>query len=386
MSRQSATESSRGLRRERVLASPQRDPQSGRFRNISGLGPNLQGNSLPVIGEYFFGGNKARVPEAPLPLERPHELWTRAPESGLRVTWLGHSTLLLEMDGLRILTDPVFGERASPVSFAGPKRFHPTPSTIAELLPIDVVLLSHDHYDHLCSSSVRELAKLNVPFVTALGVGGRLEDHGVRPELVSELDWHEHVTVGKKDGRGVRFTATPAQHFSGRGLGDRNTTLWASWVLETERHRIFFSGDTGLFPELSDIGKSYGPFDLVLLEIGAFHPSWGHIHLGPENAHRAYQLLGGAGLLMPVHWGTFNLALHAWDEPAETLLTLAERHGTRLFLPRLGGPTEPARVEQVVPWWREVGSVRASGGGSRAPAAADSPSAAPAAASGQAPQ
>ncbi len=365
---------SQGLRRERIVASPQRDPKSGRFRNISGLGPELQGDKLPVIGEYFFGGSEHRFPPAALPLERPHELWTRAPESGLRVTWLGHSTLLLEVDGLRILTDPVFGKRASPVQFAGPKRFHPPPASIAELPPIDVVLLSHDHYDHLCSSSVRELAKLDVPFVTALGVGGRLEDHGVRPERVHELDWHEHVTVGAQAGRGARFTATPAQHFSGRGLGDRNTTLWASWVIETERHKVFFSGDTGLFPELSDIGKKYGPFDLVLLEIGAFHPSWGHIHLGPENALKAFHLLGGSGpsergLFMPVHWGTFNLGLHAWDEPAETLVRLAHEQSTRLFLPRLGAPTEPSRIERVLPWWREVGQEPAPAPG-QAPQAA----------------
>ncbi len=344
----------RGLRLERSLSSAQFE--DGRFRNLNPVTPGSP--SLPVIGEYFFGGGE-RVPRAPLPLESPFERWATAPESGFRVTWLGHSTLLLEMGGLRILTDPVFGERASPFSFAGPRRFHAVPATIAQLPPIDFVLLSHDHYDHLCTTSVRELAKLGVPFVTSLGVGGRLEELGVQPELIHELDWHEHVTLSVPKGptapthRGVRFTATPAQHFSGRGLTDRNSTLWSSWVIETQKHRIFFSGDTGLFPELADIGQKYGPFDLVLLEIGAFHPAWGTIHLGPENALRAHELLGG-GLLMPVHWGTFNLAMHDWDEPGETLVRLADERGTRLFLPRLGGPSEPARAERTLPWWREV--------------------------------
>ena len=313
--------------------------------------------SLPVLGEFFFGGGE-RVPNAPLPVESPLERWQAAPASGLRVTWLGHSTLLLELNGLRILTDPVFGERVSPVSFAGPRRFHAPPATIAQLPPLDFVLLSHDHYDHLCTRSVRELARLGVPFVTALGVGARLEDLGVLPELISELDWHEQVTLVARNRPGaadreVRFTATPSQHFSGRGLTDRNATLWASWVIDTGRQRVFFSGDTGLFPELSDVGKSHGPFDLVLLEIGAFHPSWGDIHLGPENALRAHELLGG-GLLMPIHWGTFSLALHDWDEPGETLVRLAEAQGTKLFLPRLGAPTEPAHTPRDEPWWREV--------------------------------
>jgi L-ascorbate metabolism protein UlaG (beta-lactamase superfamily) len=256
--------------------------------------------------------------------------------------------VLLEVDGLRILTDPVFGERASPVSFMGPRRFHPVPAPISALPKLDVVLLSHDHYDHLCHTSIATLAALDVPFVTALGVGARLEACGVRAERIHELDWHDRINLP-----GVRFTATPAQHFSGRGMSDRNSTLWASWVIETETQRIFFSGDTGLFPELTDIGKRHGPFDLVMLEIGAFHPAWSDIHLGPENAQRAHEMLGGKRLL-PVHWGTFNLAMHDWNEPAETLFTNAANSGTDLLLPRLGLPTEPARDEHHAPWWREL--------------------------------
>jgi L-ascorbate metabolism protein UlaG (beta-lactamase superfamily) len=170
----------------------------------------------------------------------------------------------------------------------------------------------------------------------------------VAPELITELDWWEQATVGP-----VSFTAAPAQHFSGRGLGDRNTTLWSSWVLRTDRHRVFFSGDTGLTTEFEEIRQRLGPFDLVMLEVGAFHPSWGGIHLGPENALKAHAMLGG-GTLMPVHWGTFNLALHAWDEPAETLLRLATEQRVRLFTPRLGAALEPANVEHPTLWWREV--------------------------------
>lgn len=338
----------RGLRLERAQASPQfRD---GTFHNTSGLGAGLKSNPLPIFGELFFG-RRARVPHAALPVESPLETWA-APvsSSGLRVTWLGHSTVLLEVDGFRVLTDPVFGERASPVSFAGAKRFHPPPASIAELPRLDAVLLSHDHYDHLCASSMRELAKLGVPIVTSLGVGARLEALGFAPERIAELDWWETHTL---PGGELAFSATPAQHFSGRSLTDRNRTLWSSWVITTANRRIFFSGDTGLTQEFAAVRERFGALDLALIEIGAWNAAWGDIHLGPAGALSAFELLGG-GTLMPVHWGTFDLALHAWDEPAETLLTLAERQGVRVLTPRLGRPFEPAHVEKPDPWWRAV--------------------------------
>jgi L-ascorbate metabolism protein UlaG (beta-lactamase superfamily) len=216
------------------------------------------------------------------------------------------------------------------------------------LPPLDVVLLSHDHFDHLCRPTIEALARTRVPFVTALGVGEHLERFGVAPDQISELDWNESTEVG-----GIRFTATPAQHFSGRGLTSRNRTLWASWVLRSERRKVFFSGDTGLTRQFEEIGRTQGPFDLVMLEIGAFHPAWGTIHLGPENALTAFSMLGG-GTLLPVHWGTFDLATHGWDEPAETLLTLAADRGARIVTPRLGAAFEPEQVDGPVPWWRAV--------------------------------
>jgi L-ascorbate metabolism protein UlaG (beta-lactamase superfamily) len=337
-----------GLRLERARAS--RQFKDGTFHNTAPVGAGLHGNVLATMGEFFFGG-RARVPTGPLPVESPLVAWAEpVSSSGLRVTWLGHSTLLLEVDGLRVLTDPVFGERASPVSFAGAKRFHPTPVRIAELPKLDAILLSHDHYDHLCAASMRELARLDVPIVTSLGVGARLEALGFAPERVSELDWWETLTL---PGGKLAFSATPAQHFSGRSLTDRNRTLWSSWVISTENRRLFFSGDTGLTPEFGEIRERFGAFDLVMLEIGAWHPAWGDIHLGPENALSAFELLGG-GTLLPVHWGTFDLALHAWDEPAETLLGLAASRGARVVTPLIGRPFEPAHVEAPNAWWRAV--------------------------------
>jgi L-ascorbate metabolism protein UlaG (beta-lactamase superfamily) len=182
-------------------------------------------------------------------------------------------------------------------------------------------------------------------------VGVHLVALGVDPTIITELDWGERASVGP-----VTFFATPAQHFSGRGLGNRNSTLWSSWVIATDVARVFFSGDTGLTDAFVEIGKQHGPFDLVMLEIGAFHPSWGTIHLGPENALTAHQMLGG-GTLMPVHWSTFNLAFHAWDDPGEKLFELAKQSDVSLFLPKLGEVLEPTRVERALPWWRGLARV-----------------------------
>jgi len=340
-----------GLRRERVIASPQF--HDGTFHNPVGDHRPVQGGALPMLGELVFGGQQRRPP-GPLPLVRPHETWARPPATGFRTTWLGHSTVLLELDGRRVLTDPVFGKRASPIGFVGPKRFHPVPVELTELPPIDVVLLSHDHFDHLDRPTMIALAKTGVPVVTALGVGVHLEKYGFAAAQVTELDWGESARVG-----GVDFIATPAQHFSGRSLTTRNKTLWASWVIRGANHSVFFSGDSGLTPQFAEIGAAYGPFDLVMLEIGAYHPSWGTIHLGPANALEAFAMLG-SGTLLPVHWGTFSLGFHAWDAPGEELIALATQRRARIVTPRLGAAFELAHVDGPQPWWREVPGWRPS--------------------------
>jgi L-ascorbate metabolism protein UlaG (beta-lactamase superfamily) len=336
----------KGKRLERMQASPRY--ADGAFHNTRAVTPGLKkGTAGPTISEFLCGGQR-RTPPGPLPAMNPLEPWARRPETPLRATWLGHSTVLLEMDGLRVLTDPVWGERASPVGFAGPKRFQAVPVPIGALPPLDAVVISHDHYDHLDYPTILELARLEVPFITSLGVGAHLEAWGVPAVRITELDWWERAELG-----GLSITAAPSQHFSGRGLGTRNTTLWSSLALRTDRAAVFFSGDTGLTPEYSTIKERLGPFDLVMLEVGAFHPAWGDIHLGPENALKAASLLGGARFL-PVHWGTFNLAMHAWDEPAETLVKLAPEYGAELMMPLLGEPIEPLHAGAIDAWWRPL--------------------------------
>jgi L-ascorbate metabolism protein UlaG (beta-lactamase superfamily) len=340
-----------GARLERIEASPRW--AGDQFRNVQPIIPGLRdpNASMPTLGEFLCGGER-RVPRGPLPSTNPLDAWAGPPASGLRATWLGHSTVLLEIDGLRVLTDPVWGPRASPSRLAGPKRFQPVPVRLRAMPPVDLVIVSHDHYDHLDYPTILELAKLQVPFVTSLGVGAHLEAWGVQPERIVELDWWESHRLPNT---GLTVTAAPSQHFSGRSLKDRNATLWSSLVIRSQRHGVFFSGDTGLTTEYQTIRERLGPFDLVMLEVGAFHPAWGDIHLGPEHALEALALLGG-GPFLPVHWGTFSLAMHAWDQPAEALLALGPKVGAQLVMPRLGEPVEPAHAESVKPWWRIVDS------------------------------
>jgi L-ascorbate metabolism protein UlaG (beta-lactamase superfamily) len=340
-----------GARLERMKASPLW--AGDRFQNIHPVLPNLRDPTVPMpsLKDFLCGGER-RVPRAPLPSMSPLDAWAHKPQSGLRVTWLGHSTMLIEIDGVRILTDPVWGPRASPSAIVGPKRFQAVPISLREMPPVDVVIVSHDHYDHLDYPTIRALAKTRVPFVASLGVGAHLEYWGVPPERIVELDWWESHTLPNTD---VVLTAAPSQHFSGRGLKDRNSALWSSFAMRSPRHCVFFSGDTGLTTEYRSIRERLGPFDLVMLEIGAFYPAWGDMHLGPDNAVKAHAMLGGA--FMPVHWGTFSLAMHAWDQPAERLLELVPHADAELLMPILGQPVEPAHAQIVKPWWREVDNV-----------------------------
>jgi L-ascorbate metabolism protein UlaG (beta-lactamase superfamily) len=290
-----------------------------------------------------------RMPRTPVgPFRTDAGVYATPPASGLRVTWFGHSALLMEIDGVRLLVDPVWEERASPFQWMGPKRFFPPTLRMEDLPALDVILISHNHYDHLGANTLRKLAKLpaasNATWVTSLGVGAMLRKLGVAAQQIQELDWTQSAEVaGAELGSSLKLTAWPARHFSGRGLGDRFKTLWSSFVFEGPKHRIYFGADSGWWDGFAEIAAQYDGFDLTLLEIGAFDPAWGNIHLGPDHAARAYQAMGGAvkaGLLMPIHWGLFSLALHGWRQPMERLEVVAAEQGIPLWSPLPGVPTE----------------------------------------------
>jgi L-ascorbate metabolism protein UlaG (beta-lactamase superfamily) len=310
----------------------------------------------------YLTNKEERVPKIPLgPFHTDPAIYRQPPSTGLRVTWMGHSSTLLEIDGFRILVDPVWDERASPIPFAGPKRFFAPPLRLEELPPIDVVLVSHDHYDHLGKRTIQRLAKLgptrSARWVTSLGVGALLRKFGVNPNAIAELDWTDTITLDGPAHDELKITALPARHFSGRSLSDRFETLWSSFVLATAKHRVYFGGDSGLWPGFAEIGATYGPFDLTMLEIGASNQLWIDIHMGPDGAAKAFAELGASGLLMPIHWGLFDLALHAWHQPIERMIELADAAGVHLWSPEPGRPTEvvPGQPLRSSWWHRAVG-------------------------------
>lgn len=256
-----------------------------------------------------------------------------------------HSTLLLKMDGKLILTDPVFSEKISPFPFFGPERFHELPVTIDELPFIDYVIISHNHYDHLDEASLKQLKDKVGHFYTTLGVKQKLLDIGIDTMKVCELDWWQSCT-----NKTIRITATPAQHFSGRGLFDRDETLWASWTIKSSNANIYFSGDTGYFNTFKKISEKYGPFDMAFLEAGAYNESWKQIHMMPEQTVQANIDLNSK-ILFPIHNSTFNLSIHPWDEPLNRVSKIAKEKNVNAVYPKFGEIIPILKYKQTHKWW-----------------------------------
>jgi L-ascorbate metabolism protein UlaG (beta-lactamase superfamily) len=337
-----------GARLERAKANPRY--RDGRFVNVQPEAPT----TIAALGDYLvhqFSGDEIRVPPKPLPVVTvdPATLAAAPPASGLRAFWIGHASTYIEIDGLRLLLDPVFAERVSPLPI-GPRRFHPPPIVLQDLPPIDAVLISHDHYDHLDMATVRHLAAHGTRFFVPLGIGAHLERWGVPLAQIEEMEWWQRRSLG-----GVEFVCTPTRHYSGRGLTDRSATLWSSWAVLAPRHRFFYSGDTGYSTHFAEIGSRLGPFDIAFIKIGAYGPgqSWLDIHMPPEEAVHASRDLG-AKRMFPVHWSTFNLAYHDWDEPIRRAVAEARRTGVELVTPKLGEWIDADREFASAPWWEAV--------------------------------
>jgi L-ascorbate metabolism protein UlaG (beta-lactamase superfamily) len=261
---------------------------------------------------------------------------------------LGHSTLLIKLHSKFILIDPIFSERASPVQWAGPKRFHQPPMSVAQLPNISAVIISHDHYDHLDQETILQLADKVDYFVTPLKVGEHLRDWGIAEDKIIELDWWQTRQFSH-----FKLTATPAQHFSGRGLFDRNETLWASWVIESKDTKLFYSGDGGYFSGFKEIGQRLGPFDFTLMETGAYNTLWQEIHMTPEQSLQAHLDLKGK-YIIPVHNATFDLAVHDWFEPLERITALAKAQQVNVLTPRFGEMVLLKNPKKTMAWWHQV--------------------------------
>ncbi len=323
----------------KIQASPQY--KDGKFTNPKVLEMNP---GFGMMKKYLFG-KEQRSPEEVLPQNKIDlSLLESADSSYLKVTNAGHSSLLIHMDGYRILTDPVYEAKLTPV---GPTRFNKDiPIDPTELKNIDVVVISHNHYDHLNKYSIKTIHPEVARFIVPLGVGAQLEKWGVPRDKITELDWWDSFYYDEK----LTITSTPSQHFSGRGLADRNETLWTSYVIASLDHNIYFSGDSGYFDGFKTIGEKFGPFDIAFMECGAYNKEWADVHMFPEQTVQASLDLK-AHFVWPIHWGTFNLALHDWFDPMKRVTLAAEANGVRLLTPIFGQVVEyPGRM-QTEKWW-----------------------------------
>ncbi|MGI9281835.1 MAG: MBL fold metallo-hydrolase [Endozoicomonas sp.] len=333
---------------ERLRESPQYSEDHQKFRNNANTDPMSLSKLWKVTKDYFNSRGTEAVPNSHIALKPLNldDFSENAPQA-LRFARLGHSTLLIQLGGKNWLTDPVFSSRASPVQWAGPKRFHKPPIEIEQLPAIEGVIISHNHYDHLDYHSIQKLSAAVNYFIVPLGIGQTLKDWGVKPSKIVELDWWEKKKIGD-----VELIATPSQHFSGRGLFDSDKTLWSSWVIRDSKQSAYFSGDSGYFPGFKEIGDAYGPFDLAFMECGAYNELWRDIHMMPEDTLQAFVDVKGKHLV-PIHNGTFNLSTHAWFDPMERITDLTRKNNIEVLLPVMGETVSYSETmtDKQKPWW-----------------------------------
>lgn len=333
-----------GARLEHMKLSKQYQKDSEVFQNAD---PRfaLTSDFLGIMKEMMFG-DQTRLPRKPLPEVKPDLSQFLAPSDDIKFIWLGHSTFLIRIQGKTILVDPVFGPYASPVPLFFGKRFQPPLLNASTLPPIDVVVISHDHYDHLEMDTIKHFVGSSTEFVVPLGVGSHLESWGISVKQIHELDWWEETLVAD-----VKFVCTPAQHFSGRGT-KRNNTLWSGWVIAGQQKKIFYSGDSGYSSHFQEIGQRLGPFDLTFMEDGQYNEKWLAVHNLPEQAVQAHIDVKGA-TMVPVHWGAYELAFHDWFDPAERVVREAEKRAVKLLNPRLGELLSLSQAKAPDFWWRD---------------------------------
>jgi L-ascorbate metabolism protein UlaG (beta-lactamase superfamily) len=321
--------------------------KDGAFQNLVPTNMDMGGKDMmKVMYEFMFGGSK-RKPEQEPPMEKLKASQLQANNNELSFVWYGHSTFFMQMDQKNILIDPMFSDVPAPHPTLGNKRYQSElPLSIDSLPTIDLVLISHDHYDHLDYESIKKIKDKVTLFYVPLGVAAHLKEWGVDPQKIKEFNWWEEAQL---DSLALAFT--PARHFSGRGLNNRFSTMWGSWVIKSPQKNVFFSGDSGYGDHFKEIGQKYGPFDLAFMECGQYNEMWSNIHMMPEETAIASKDVQ-AKLMMPIHWGAFTLALHEWTDPIKRVIKKSEELAIPLIAPKVG---KLVHVTDSVPtnqdWW-----------------------------------
>ncbi|WP_224485572.1 MBL fold metallo-hydrolase [Robertkochia aurantiaca] len=314
----------------------------GKFHNREKTEKGDLGDVLKAI--YTAATTSGMSPSDPLPTYFDEPFGLRS-EKGCHITWFGHSAFLIEMSERRILIDPMFGDVAAPVSFGSARFPYQSPIPTGKVNNIDVVLLSHDHYDHLDYQTILTIDQEVKQYIVPLGVGSHLRAWGIDPGKIEELDWNDHTEFG-----GIDFTACTSRHFSGRAMTDQDETLWASWVINGNKNRIYFSGDGGYGTHFKEIGDKYGPFDLAMIECGQYNEDWKDIHMMPEQSVQAALDLRSRRT-MPIHWGAFRLSVHPWKDPIQRFTEAADDKGVTYIHPLIGERFSISRDFPGTRWW-----------------------------------
>ncbi len=322
--------------------------EEGKFVNTQDVQLNMSFGDMRKSLVGYFNPIPNTVPKNNISVEKIDSLNIVNYKDKTRMIWFGHSTFLVQMEGKTILIDPMFGKVPAPHPMLGTNRFSKElPIEIEKMPKIDAVIISHDHYDHLDYGSIKKLKDKVAKFYVPLGVGTHLVEWGIAKEKIIELDWWQNAQLDD-----LTFTCTPAQHFSGRGLNDRSSTLWSSWVIQSKLENIFFSGDSGYGPHFKEIGNKFGPFDFAMMECGQYNELWSDIHMFPEETAQA-ALDVKAKMVMPIHWGAFKLGMHSWTDPVERVSAKAQELGVNLIIPKIGEEIqiiENLKIDSS--WWK----------------------------------
>ncbi len=324
--------------------------ENGKFKNLLPTSMSMSAKDMMKTIAGFIAGGEDRTPKEKIHVRHPDLKLIASPNGITRFVWFGHSAFLMQIDGKNLLIDPMFGPTPAPYPWMGRKRFTDgLPIAIADLPHIDAILLSHDHYDHLDRGSILLLKAKTKEFFVPLGVGAHLREWGIEESRIHELDWW-----GEIDFKDLHFAFTPARHFSGRGLTDRFSTLWGGWVIRGKKDNIYFSADSGYGPHFAAIGAKYGPFDFAMIECGQYNEKWADIHMMPEQSAQAAVDVK-AKVMMPIHWGSFVLAMHSWTDPVDRVTKKADELGMPIITPRIGDVVAlDALAAFHERWWREV--------------------------------